>query len=101
MVTGIKGDLAKLSKGDKDSGAYAADKILKFAKAGYEVGDLAKQFMANSQAGERFLTQSVYRKITHMLKEYDLKWSDLGLRLRLVETRDMKPLGVFVSRTKK
>jgi hypothetical protein len=100
MITTIKGDIAKLAKGDKESGTVAADKILKFSKAGYEVSDLAKQFIANAQAGERFLTQSVYRSITNLLKEYDLKWSDLGLRIRLVETRQRLPLGVYISRSK-
>jgi hypothetical protein len=100
MITTIKGDIAKLAKGDKESGTVAADKILKFSKAGYEVSDLAKQFIANAQAGERFLTQSIYRSITNLLKEYDLKWSDLGLRIRLVETRQRLPLGVYISRSK-
>lgn len=82
---GIQTDLAKLAKGDKESGVFAAQKIMNFAKAGYDVSKLQPLWTANAKQGERFLTQSVYYAITKMLREYNLGWADLGLRIRLVE----------------
>jgi hypothetical protein len=96
FATSLQGDMAKLAKGDKESGTYAADKILKFAKAGYDVSKLAPTWTASSKAGERFLTQSVYRAISNMLREYGLSWENLGLRIRLDESVGNK--GVFISR---
>ena len=86
MAAGISSDIAKLAKGDKESGVAAADKIMKFAQRGMDVAKLQQAWMANSKAGERFLTQSVYFEITRMLKEHGLRWSDLGLRVHLVES---------------
>ncbi len=86
VAQGIQADLAKLAKGDKESGVFAAQKIMNFAKAGYDVSKLQPQWTANAKAGERFLTQSVYYTITKMLREYNLGWADLGLRIRLVES---------------
>jgi hypothetical protein len=86
MAAGISADIAKLAKGDKESGVAAADKIMKFAQRGMDVAKLQQAWMANSKAGERFLTQSVYFEITRMLKEHGLRWSDLGLRVHLVES---------------
>ena len=94
FVNALAGDIAKLAKGDKDSGTYAADKILKFAQAGYDVAKLAQQWNGSAKAGERFLTQSVYREITAMLAEHGLRWADLGLRVRIVEGIED---GVFIS----
>lgn len=85
VAQGIQADLAKLAKGDKESGVFAAQKIMNFAKAGYDVSKLQPQWTANAKAGERFLTQSVYYAITKMLREHGLGWADLGLRIRLVE----------------
>jgi hypothetical protein len=96
MAARIDGDMAKLAKGDKDSGVFAADKILKFANAGYDVSKLQPKWMASSKAGERFLTQSVYREISKMLKEHGLTWANLGLRIRLNES--VKGHGVFLSK---
>ena len=95
MAAKLDGDMAKLAKGDKDSGAFAAQKIIKFANAGYDVSALQPKWMASSKAGERFLTQSVYREITKMLKEHGLTWANLGLRVRLNES--IKGHGVFLS----
>lgn len=86
VAQGIQADLAKLAKGDKESGVFAAQKIMNFAKAGYDVSKLQPQWTANAKAGERFLTQSVYYAITKMLREHNLGWADLGLRIRLVES---------------
>jgi hypothetical protein len=86
MAAGISSDIAKLAKGDKESGVAAADKIMKFAQRGMDVAKLQQAWIANSKAGERFLTQSVYFEITRMLKEHGLRWSDLGLRVHLVES---------------
>lgn len=94
MVASLNADMAKLAKGDKDSGVYAADKIIKFAKAGYDVSKLQQQWQGMAKAGERFLTQSIYREITAMLAEHGLRWSDLGLRVRIVESVSD---GVFIS----
>jgi len=85
MSQGIQADLAKLAKGDKESGVFAAQKIMNFAKAGYDISKLQPAWTANAKQGERFLTQSVYYAITKMLREYNLGWADLGLRIRLVE----------------
>ena len=96
MAARLDSDMAKLAKGDKDSGVFAADKILKFANAGYDVSKLQPKWMASSKAGERFLTQSVYREISKMLKEHGLTWANLGLRIRLNES--VKGHGVFLSK---
>jgi hypothetical protein len=96
FATELNSDMAKLAKGDKESGTYAANKILKFANAGYDVSKLAPTWNASSKAGERFLTQSVYRAITNMLREHGLTWDNLGLRIRLYEGAGNS--GVFLSR---
>ena len=85
MAAGISADIAKLAKGDKESGVAAADKIMKFAQRGMDVAKLQQAWVANAKAGERFLTQSVYYEITKMLKEHNLSWSDLGIRVHLLE----------------
>lgn len=85
IAQGIEADLAKLSKGDKESGVFAADKIMKLAKLGMDVKDVQAKWIANSKAGERFLTQSQYFEITKMLREHGLSWSSLGLRVYLLE----------------
>ena len=81
----IASDLAKLSKGDKESGVAAAQKIMTFAKAGVDVSKQQQAWVANAKAGERFLTQSVYFEISKMLRENNLRWSDLGMRVHLLE----------------
>ena len=81
----IEAALAKLAKGDKESGVAAADKIMKFAQRGMDVSKQQQAWVANSKAGERFLTQSVYYAITKMLREHNLSWSDLGIRVHLLE----------------
>ena len=81
----IAGDLAKLAKGDKESGVAAAQKIMTFAKAGVDISKQQQAWIANSKAGERFLTQSVYFEISKMLREHNLSWSDLGMRVHLLE----------------
>ena len=81
----IEAAIAKLAKGDKESGVYAAQKIMNLAKLGVDVKDVQAKWLANSKAGERFLTQSQYFEITKMLREHGLRWSDLGLRIHLVE----------------
>lgn len=85
IAQGIQADLAKMAKGDKESGVFAADKIMKLARLGMDVKDIQAKWLANSKAGERFLTQSQYFEITKMLREHGLRWSDLGLRIHLIE----------------
>jgi len=94
MIAGVEADIAKLAKGDKESGSSAAQKILNFAKAGYDVSGLSSKWNANSKAGERFLTQSVFIAISKMLQEHGLYWSDLGIKLRLDESVSG---GVYIS----
>ena len=94
MIAGVEADIAKLGKGDKESGSFAAQKILNFAKAGYDVSGLSSKWTANSKAGERFLTQSVFIAISKMLQEHGLYWSDLGIKLRLDESVSG---GVYIS----
>ena len=82
----INDALVKLSKGSKEHGVWAADKILGFAKAGVDVARQQQSWIANAKAGERFLTQSRYLELSRMLRENKLRWSDLGLRIHLVES---------------
>jgi hypothetical protein len=96
FATELNIDMAKLAKGDKESGTRAANKILKFANSGYDVSELAPIWNASSKASERFLTQSVYRAIANMLREHGLTWDNLGLRNRLYEGAGNS--GVFLSR---
>lgn len=88
MAAGIRSDLRKLAAGDKDSGAYAADKILKFAQAGYDVSKLQPAWIGASKAGERVMETALYHFLSQMLQEHGLTWGDLGLRIRLVEGID-------------
>ena len=81
----IQTAIAKLAKGDKESGVFAAQKIMNLAKAGVDVSKQQQAWVANSKAAERFLTQSVYFAITKMLREHNLSWSDLGMRVHLLE----------------
>jgi hypothetical protein len=84
--TELTSDLNKMKSGDKDSGAYAAQKILKYAKAGYDVGSDAEKWLATAKIGERSLTNEEYTEISHILETYGLSWKDIGLQVRLVES---------------
>jgi hypothetical protein len=90
FVQSVTQDIAKLAKGDKESGALAAERILKFARAGRDVRGLQQQWLNSAKAGERFLTQSVYRFASNLLSENNLTWKDLGLRVRLTESHNNK-----------
>jgi hypothetical protein len=81
----IDAALAKLAKGDKENGVFAAQKIMGAAKLGVDVKDAQAKWLANAKAAQRFLTQSIYYEINSMLREHGLRWSDLGLRIHLVE----------------
>lgn len=83
-------DIRKLAKGDKESGVYTADKILKYAKAGRDVSGMQQRWLQSAKAGERFLTQSVYRFVNNLLAEHNLTWKDLGLQIRLTESQNQK-----------
>ena len=96
MAQGVQADIAKMAKGDKESGVAAAQKIMGFAGKGMDVAALQQAWSANAKAGERFLSQSVYRSITNMLGEYGLAWKDLGISVRLVESVSE---GVFIKYT--
>lgn len=78
--------LSKLAKGDKEHGVWAAEKILKFANAGVDVSKQKQDWIANAKAAKRFLSQSVYYEISKMLREHNLSWADLGLRVHLLES---------------
>ena len=86
MVTSLQADMKKLAAGDKESGVFAADKILKFAQAGYDVSKLQPLWLAQAKAGERMLTQSAYHEISNMLESFGLLWKDLGLVVRIDES---------------
>jgi hypothetical protein len=90
MLQQLASDIQKLSKGDKESGVYAADKIMKFAKAGRDISGIQQRWLHSAKAGERFLTQSVYRFVSNLLTEYNLTWKDLGLKIRLTESQNRK-----------
>lgn len=96
LVVKLNGDMEKLATGDKESGTYVANEILKLASDGYDVSKLTTIWNAKSKIGEKFLTQSVYRAITNMLREHGLTWDNLGLRIRLYE--GARNSGVFLSR---
>jgi len=81
----IQASIAKLAKGDKENGVAAAQKIMKFASKGIDVSKQQQAWIANAKAGERFLTQSIYFEISKMLREHNLSWSDLGMRVHLLE----------------
>ena len=49
----LASDLKKMALGDKDSGAYAANKIMQYAKAGYNVSDQINSWLAKAKAGEK------------------------------------------------
>lgn len=88
-------DIRKLARGDKESGTYAADKILKFAQAGRDVSGIQQRWLQSARAGERFLTQSVYRAIGNLLVENNLSWRDLGLSVRLIENTDRSTVALI------
>jgi hypothetical protein len=96
FLNSIARDIRKLSKGDKESGVSAAERIIKFSRAGQDVSGLHKRWLQSAKVGERFLTQSVYLAVTDMLREYNLSWSDLGLKIRLTESVNNKK-GVLIS----
>jgi hypothetical protein len=96
FLNSIGRDIRKLSKGDKESGVSAAERIMKFSRVGQDVSGLHKRWLQSAKAGERFLTQSVYLAVTDMLREYNLSWSDLGLKIRLTESVNNKK-GVLIS----
>ena len=55
-------------------------------KFGGELDNNFKQAAMNAlKTGQRLLKQSVYYEINKMLKEHDLRWSDLGMRVHLLE----------------
>ena len=69
-------------RGGKDS--VAAVSILR--KLGGGLDNNFKQAAMNAlKTGQRLLKQSVYYEINKMLKEHDLSWSDLGMRVHLLE----------------
>ena len=69
-------------RGGKDS--VAAVSILR--KLGGDLDNNFKQAAMNAlKTGQRLLKQSVYYEINKMLKEHDLSWSDLGMRVHLIE----------------
>ena len=69
-------------RGGKDS--VAAVSILR--KLGGDLDNNFKQAAMNAlKTGQRLLKQSVYYEINKMLKEHDLSWSDLGMRVHLLE----------------
>lgn len=93
MAQAVQADIAKMAKGDKESGVAAAQKIMGFAQRGMDIAALQQAWSANAKAGERFLSQSVYRSITNMLREHGMIWSDLNLRVRMDESISR---GVFI-----
>lgn len=78
----LRGDLEKIKAGDKDTGAYAAQKILKYAKAGYDVSKDANQWLMMAKVGERVLAKEAHEEINQLLESHGVTWADLGLRVR-------------------
>lgn len=92
FLKSIGNDIRNLSKGDKDSGVIAAQKILSLAQSGRDVRGLQQRWIQSAKVGERFLTQSIYRSISKYLQENNLRWQDLGLKLRLIESKNNKKM---------
>lgn len=86
FIDALRGDLVKLTKGDKESGTFAANKIIKFAKAGYNMEKPIDAWLNAAKAGERFLTMTEYHELSEVLQEYGLTWADVGIVTRLDET---------------
>jgi hypothetical protein len=78
--------LDRLSKGDKDAGTIAAQQILVYANAGYDVSNAANVFLAKAKQGERFLNAESYQYFTQMLESFGLSWADIGITVRLDES---------------
>lgn len=93
--TELLGDIQKMKKGDKETGAYIGQKILKYSNAGYDLSTDADRWLAAAKVGERFLTSSEYRDISRMLKEHGLTWKSIGLRVRIDESVGSD--GVYIS----
>ena len=69
-------------RGGEDSATAAS--ILR--KVGGDLDNNFKQAAMNAlKNGQRLLKQSVYYEITKMLREHNLSWSDLGIRVHLLE----------------
>lgn len=98
-LQGIMNDIARMSKGDKEMGANVGQRILQLAKLGYDVKDAQTKFVGSSK-----LVQSVYRSISNMLREHGLIWSDLNLKVTLIENTDeyvyISPIKSFVDNSK-
>lgn len=97
----LQSDLAKLVHGDKESGIYAANKIMQYAKAGYNMTDQINLWLATADKEKRiigedvaYLDNSDFDTISNMLKEHKLSWADLGLKIVLSESTLS---GVFIS----
>lgn len=82
----LKTDFAKLSKGDKESGTFAADKIMKYAKAGYDVSNDINSWLQSAKVGERFLSIKEFQELSLFLSEHELDFADLGLVVRIDES---------------
>jgi LysM repeat protein len=98
----LQSDLQKMAAGDKDSGAYIAQKILKFAKAGYDMSDAKTRWIATASKAKRiaegYLSARDYRDITSMLKEHGFTWDGIGISVMLDESTRQ---GVFITRKAK
>lgn len=89
----LQSDLAKLGHGDKESGIYAANKIMQYAKAGYNMNDQISSWLAAVNKEKRiigediaYLDSSDFHMINKLLKEHNVSWSDLGLKVVLSES---------------
>ena len=69
-------------RGGEDS-ATAVSVLRKFS--GDLDGNFKQAAMNALKNGQRLLKQSVYYEINKMLKEHNLSWSDLGMRVHLLE----------------
>ena len=97
----LQSDLAKLGHGDKESGIYAANKIMQYARAGYNMNDQINSWLAAVNKEKRIIGEDVCyldisdaRMIAAILKENNLNWSDLGIRVILSES---KLSGIFIA----
>lgn len=97
----LQSDLAKLGHGDKESGIYAANKIMQYARAGYNMNDQINSWLAAVNKEKRIIGEDVCyldisdaRMIAAILKENNLTWSDLGIRVVLSESRLS---GIFIA----
>lgn len=87
LANELRQDLPRISKGDKDMAATVAQKIMKYAKAGYDLQPAVRSWLTSVQKAEKMLPESDYRMLSELLEEHGLTWGDLGITVRIDESQ--------------